>query len=79
MVCRTVNVGGIPAIVCGPKPRRKRCACGALAPLLCDWKVKPGKTCDAPICRSCAEEVAADKHLCREHQAAYKTWLDGRR
>jgi hypothetical protein len=74
MACRTVTVGGVTAIVCGPRPRRRRCSCGAPATLLCDWKVGKG-TCDKPICAAHAEEVAPDKHLCPEHQVAYREWL----
>ncbi len=52
MICRTVKIpGGITAIVCGSRPRPKRCGCGARADLLCDWKLGNGKTCDKPICR----------------------------
>lgn len=80
MICRVVNVGGVTAIVCGPKPRPKQCSsgCGTPASLLCDWKMGDGKTCDAPICRACAKEVDEDKHLCREHQTAYHEWLAAR-
>jgi hypothetical protein len=74
MPCTRMNVGGIAAIVCTRAQRKKRCGCGGQASLLCDWKVSPTKTCDAPICTACAEEVATDKHLCRAHQAAYAAW-----
>jgi hypothetical protein len=79
MPCHHVNIDGISAIVCTGRQRRKRCACGAVAPYLCDWKMGAGKTCDRPICQAHAEEVAKDKHLCPEHQAAYVAWLDARR
>ncbi len=79
MTCRWINVDGVTAIVCGPKPRRKRCSCGKPGEYLCDWKIGGGKTCDKPICDEHAEEVAEDKHLCPEHQEAYRAWLDARR
>jgi hypothetical protein len=79
MICRTVTTSGVTAIVCGPRPRAKRCGgCGRPAKLLCDWKLDEGKTCDEPICASCATEVAADKHLCPTHLAAYGQWLTAR-
>ncbi len=79
MTCRTVIVDGHAAIVCGPRPRVKRCGCGKPATLLCDWKMGDGKTCDRSICHFCAEQVAEDKHLCREHQGAYRNRIDARR
>lgn len=79
MTCRIVKVGESVAIVCGPRPRRQKCSsCGAGAGLLCDWKLGGGKTCDKPICRACAMEVEPEKHLCREHQAAYREWSSRR-
>jgi hypothetical protein len=78
MACRTVEgAGGARVIVCGPRPRRCRCACGSVATLLCDWKVGDS-TCDAAICAACAYAVAADKHLCVAHQVAYREWLAAR-
>lgn len=51
MTCERVTLpDGGAAIVCSSR-RRRRCACGAPATLLCDWKV-PGRrtgTCDAPL------------------------------
>jgi len=80
MVCRIVPMpGGGRAFVCGPKPRRQRCACGKPADLLCDWKLGDGKTCDAPLCAACAIEPAPDKHLCRTHQALWLDWRDRRK
>lgn len=70
MPCIPMNVGGVAAIVCTGRGRQKRCACGQPARYLCDWKTGGGKTCDRPICVTHAEEVAQDKHLCVEHQAA---------
>lgn len=79
MVCQRVDIGGITAIVCGPRPRAKRCraeGCQRAGQLLCDWKTGPGKTCDMPICSGHAQDVAPDKHLCPTHQADYRAWLN---
>jgi hypothetical protein len=46
----------------------------AVAGFQCDWKTGPGKTCDRWLCGQCAEEVGPDRHLCPEHQAAYREW-----
>lgn len=77
MVCTPVRLpGGGSAIICGPRRRQRRCACGAVAPLLCDWKV-PGKksgTCDAPICEACTHVPAPDKDLCPMHAEAWRAW-----
>jgi len=80
MVCTPVKIGDTVAIVCTPHQRARRCGCGGRAELLCDWKVSDRKsgTCDRPICHRCAKEVAADKHLCPDHQSAYRAWLDRR-
>jgi hypothetical protein len=68
---------GTSTIVCGIRSRKKFCACGHAADLLCDWKVKEKKsgTCDAPICPKHAKQVGPDKHLCPLHQKAYESWL----
>lgn len=79
MPCIPMKVGGISAIVCTGRGRQKCCRCGAPANLVCDWKVGNGKTCDQPICTVHAEEPAPNKHLCEEHQVAYRAWLDKRR
>jgi hypothetical protein len=77
MGCENVKLpGGGMAIVCGRGRRGARCGwCTQRAGLLCDWKVGKGKTCDAKICNTHAQEVAPEKHLCPEHQTAYKAWL----
>lgn len=67
---------GDEVLVCGGHARTRFCKCGRPADLLCDWKV-PGKksgTCDEPVCKKCALEVAPDKHLCKAHQAAWESW-----
>jgi hypothetical protein len=76
MTCHFVSAGGVGAIVCMRGGRKKRCACGRAATLLCDWKLgaAAGRTCDRPVCAACAQGVGPDKHLCQEHQAAYRDW-----
>lgn len=65
---------GATGIFCH-RSRTKRCGwCTQGGQFLCDWKLPGGKTCDKPICSGHAQEVAADKHLCPEHQAAYAVW-----
>jgi len=61
---------GIGAIVCTPT---QRCACGARATKLCDWKVptKKSGTCDRPLCARCTHVPAPDKDLCPEHAAEW--------
>jgi hypothetical protein len=77
MACRTIVVNGVGAIVCGPRPRSKKCcACAKPGELLCDWKIGGGKTCDKPICAEHAQHVDDDKDLCPEHQEAYRNWLE---
>lgn len=76
MICERVQLpDGTGAIVCSGG-RRARCACGAVAPLLCDWKVprKPSGTCDRPICRACRTSPAPEKDLCPAHASAWADW-----
>lgn len=78
MACETVDLGnGQRAIVCGARPKRKKCACGRPAGLACDWKTAERKsgTCDVPICGECSFSPAEGKDLCPEHKAAYDAWL----
>ena len=70
VACRTIKLpSGDYAIVCGlPKP--KRCACGSEASKLCDFPVRRrtgrrSKTCDAPLCKRCADHVEPDKDFCK--------------
>lgn len=74
MPCEVVTLpDGVRAIVCGPRRRAKKCACGSGLPadLLCDWKI-PGGTCDAALCRRCTHVPAPDKDLCPTHAAEWK-------
>jgi hypothetical protein len=74
MACDVMRLpGGATAIICSSR-RHPRCACGRRAPLLCDWKMPAGGTCDAPICRPCATAPAPDKDLCPTHARAWAQW-----
>jgi hypothetical protein len=77
--CETVKVGEVTAIVCGSRPKGKRCACGLKSSKLCDWKVggtdargRPA-TCSKPLCSGCAYSPSWDKDLCPEHA---KLWAE---
>lgn len=77
MACEHVQLpDGSRAIVCGPKKKQQRCACGRPATLLCDWKVPSRKsgTCDAPICSHCTTSPARNKDLCPDHGADFQAW-----
>ncbi len=78
MPCTTVRLPpGEAAIVC---TATRRCACGARATLLCDWK-RPDRrsgTCDRPICQTCATSPAPGKDLCPEHANAWRAWQAAR-
>lgn len=69
--CNPLKVNGQPVIICGKK-RIKACVkCGTIAPLLCDYPVVKGVTCDVPICEACALEIGPDRHLCPAHAERY--------
>lgn len=75
MPCRRITTAdGAVAIVCGPRQRVKRCACGNPHTALCDWKVKSRKsgTCDKPLCAKCTLVPAPGKDLCPKHAAEWK-------
>lgn len=73
MICTPTDFGnGMTGFVCS-SGTRKRCKCGRVATLLCDWKVGSG-TCDKPICEGCAIQPAPGKDLCHEHTKAFKEW-----
>ena len=68
MPCLPMDMpGGSTAILCS-RTRRRRCHdCGRLgATLLCDGPVAVGKTCDRPICVSCATHDGPDRDYCRD-------------
>jgi hypothetical protein len=75
MPCRRIPMpGGGAAIVCGPRRRVKRCACGNPHTALCDWKVKTKKsgTCDKALCAECTTVPAPGKDLCPKHAAEWE-------
>lgn len=81
MICEHVPLPtGGHAIVCS-RGRRKRCACGSRADLLCDWKVegKRSGSCDAPICSRCTTSPAPEKDLCPKHAEALAEWKQQRK
>lgn len=42
--------------------------CGEVSEVLCDFPVgHEERTCDRPLCLTCAPEVGVDKNYCREH------------
>lgn len=71
MPCKTIVMGdGVTVIACSRGQSRKRCKCGRPADLLCDFPLsgaKSGKTCDMPICRSCATRVGPNRDYCPAH------------
>jgi hypothetical protein len=67
MHCTRVNVGGVGAIVCGPRKIPVCAFCHSLGGLLCDFLIGKKKTCDKPICRGCAINIAPNVDLCPDH------------
>lgn len=68
MICKVVKSDGVTAIVCGPRPRKRRCSCCQRdASLLCDYPAGKGKTCDKPLCSTCGVEIGRDRHYCPSH------------
>jgi hypothetical protein len=68
---------GTSGIVCSrSKVRRQRCACGAPADRLCDWKTPSGQTptCDAPLCAACSTQPEPEKDLCPDHARQWRAW-----
>lgn len=45
--------------------------CNAISAFLCDWKLSTGKTCDAPLCESHANQIGKNRHLCPDHFAQH--------
>lgn len=73
MTCTFISIpGGGTAIICGPKPRRRKCSvCGDMvghaSQRECDWKMGAGATCDRLICSACTSVPAPGKDLCPTH------------
>lgn len=67
MTCETLKLpNGTTAIVCSGHRTRKKCNCGQIASRLCDYEIRPGKTCDKGLCARCAWMVG-DKDFCLDH------------
>lgn len=77
MTCSVVDADGRRAIVCGSKPRAGARSCQYCVnqhTRLCDWRLRPGVTCDAPLCNehTAKPEADPDKDLCPRHAAAWE-------
>ena len=90
MPCRTVHVPGHGvAIVCGRGSTRRRvprrCVVCHVPETMasirrCDGPgLRPGTTCDAPVCVDCAYHIDPDEDYCPTHaQAVADTWRQQR-
>ena len=71
MHCQGVKLpGGGTAIVCGPKPRAKKCSVchrDTREPRLCDFPMQAAKTCDVVLCPACAVRKEPDVDYCPRH------------
>jgi hypothetical protein len=76
MHCTRVGMpGNAHAIFCMDRPRARTCSvCGVKARhyKLCDYPIanRARKTCDAPLCTSCAVHHEPDTDYCPVHAAA---------
>jgi len=68
--------GNVIGIACGSSPRRKVPDCSVCTqekgPILCDGPAPVGskrKSCDAPMCRTCAHRTGPDRDMCPRHYA----------
>lgn len=80
MCCQWIRMpDGTTAIVCSRPPRRRPCAgCGRPSTLQCDYPTgSRGKTCDAYLCRRCADPQGGDRDYCRTHAAPAQASLFG--
>lgn len=72
MTCTIVKLPtGERAIVCGPRRKAKRCACGSTADRLCDWFIDSYHRCSEPVCSRCTTSPAPEKDLCKRHAAIW--------
>lgn len=79
MGCRTVLIPGGFITSCTRGSNLPKCKfCGNAIRegglVLCDWKLKgekEGQTCDAPMCRRCAQRVGDQKDLCPPHSRVW--------
>ncbi len=75
MPCNVVRFGDTTAIVCSRTTRKSCKYCGKAANKLCDYPLrgaKAGKTCDVPMCPTCATHVPPDTDYCRAHAELVK-------
>jgi hypothetical protein len=78
MPCDFVETPHGTAVVCSRGPRRKKCAyCPNVGTQLCDYELKPGKTCGAPICKRCSTSPKPEVDYCRAHAGASAAPLVG--
>lgn len=72
MTCRRIDLGnGDFAIACNRGERPKPCGvpnCDRVRVALCDFKLKTGKTCDAPLCGMHRFQVGPDLDYCPVHR-----------
>jgi hypothetical protein len=68
MQCSLFHTSSGPAFICARGKRTKPCRhCSDPSSLLCDYPVRGGKTCSAPICGACAAHRGENLDYCREH------------
>lgn len=71
MECTTITLpGGVRAIACRGRRPKPKCSCckTRTATLECDYKIGPGKTCDLPLCTSCALRIGDNVDYCPHHR-----------
>lgn len=69
MICEPFQLpDGTRGIMCH-RARRPKCSfCSERASLECDFPVPGGKTCDKPICGSCAVKIGPNIDHCPDHK-----------
>jgi hypothetical protein len=74
MPCTPFRLPGGSGIICTRGRRRApRCSvqgCATASEFQCDYRTKPGKTCDRHLCAVHAHQVGPDVHFCPAHLAA---------
>ena len=72
MTCEWIRLpGGGDAIVCRPRPKRRRCChvrgCTASGSYQCDFPTGKGKTCDRYLCATHRVPQGPGRDFCRDH------------
>jgi hypothetical protein len=70
MGCNRFTNGDTTVIVCSRGTSKRRCQCGRVATILCDFPLsgaREGKTCDKPCCHACSVSRGKDHDYCRAH------------